>query len=58
MGNRSFCLPGVNCPRSEYEMDAIREAAEIADSLSPSEIEALLEKAEAIVSMLTKRCKA
>ncbi|MCP4695067.1 MAG: glycosyltransferase family 4 protein [Desulfobacterales bacterium] len=41
VGNRSFCLPGRNCLRPEYETEAIRSAAETAGRLPPDEMESL-----------------
>lgn len=42
VGNRSFCLDGVNAFRPEYDVDAIAEAAETALTLSDSAAAALL----------------
>jgi hypothetical protein len=45
IGNRSFCLPGENCFRPEYDQDAILAAAEAALSLEDAQRDALRTRA-------------
>lgn len=50
VGNRSFCLPGFNAFRPEYEFENLANAAESALSMSRSERESLVNHGRATAS--------
>lgn len=53
VGNRSFCLPGVNCLRPAYSEDAVVAAVESMFGLPKPALEAMLEQAAATASTHT-----
>ena len=50
IGNRSFCLPGRNCFRPEYDLNSIINAVQNALKLSPGEVEEIFAKAKLTAS--------
>lgn len=50
VGNRSFCLPGVNSLRPEYSFDALSAAVETARRMPAAEVAALREQGLAAVA--------
>lgn len=50
IGNRSFCLPGHNCLRPDYEMEEIVKAAETALAFPAPQVETMLCKAAETVA--------
>jgi hypothetical protein len=50
VGNRSFCLPGVNCLRPAFTEEAVVRAAETALALEPAQLAQLTEQGLATAS--------
>lgn len=50
VGNRSFCLPGVNCLRPDYSLEALAAALETARRMTAAEVAVLREQALATVA--------
>jgi len=50
IGNRSFCLPGDNCFRPEYDLNSIINAVQNALKLPPGEVKLLLANASKTAS--------
>jgi len=50
VGNRSFCLPGVNCFRPDYDEDSLVAGVEAALAAAPASVQALLVGAAATAS--------